>query len=120
MMIPALLHMMSSRPGPDSTSRTRRATSAETLTSAWAASARPPADWMSLAVSSAVVAEMSAATTVAPAAAKTWAMPRPMPLPAPVTMAVRPVRSVRLVSLGESLMRKMLLSGETSSVVAIE
>ena len=92
-MMPAMLHMTSSRPCRSAMWPISIAAAPRWATSSSALSAKPFSLTMPRAVSAARAASMSAQTTVAPAAASTSAVVRPMPPPAPVTSATRPVRS---------------------------
>jgi hypothetical protein len=56
-------------------------------------SAFPPSELISAAVLRAASPFISAHTTLAPKAARPWALASPMPLPAPTTSALLPSRS---------------------------
>ena len=85
---PALLTSTSMRPKRSTTSATMASTAARSVTSA----ASPIESFPSAeAVSAAFCASRSATTTVAPSAARRFAMPLPIPEAAPVTMMTRSV-----------------------------
>src|SRR5450755_154576 len=93
---PALFTRMVSAPCLSSTAAAKASTSARSATLRWWASCppRPPRllelerSPHSAAVFSTEASSMSVHSTVAPLAAKAWAVARPIPLPAPVTSAV--------------------------------
>ena len=77
------------RPSSASPSATMAATSSERDTSVRFATARPPAATISATTRCRASAFTSAASTLAPSAAKRFAMASPNPDPAPVTTTVR-------------------------------
>src|SRR3990172_895236 len=86
-MIPALFTRTSSWPKVSIAARIRRWMSAPCVTSAGTASARPPAESISLATASIGPGRRPLATTLAPSRANMRAMARPRPVPPPVTIA---------------------------------
>src|SRR5882762_4377606 len=90
---PALCTTMSSRPKCSTVCATTRFTSLWRPTSVWLSQATPPSFTMESATDRPFARLRVAMTTLAPALAKTRAIPSPMPWPAPVTIATLPDRS---------------------------
>src|SRR3954454_4406048 len=90
--MPAFAATMSMRPSRSSTFAAIASIAARSTTSAWTASAQPPADLSDSAARSAEAMSTSTTITRACSAASTSAIPWPTPLAAPVTTATRPSR----------------------------
>src|ERR1700686_5910702 len=88
--MPALVHMMSSRPNASTAFATSRAAASDHPTAHTPATARPPPAVMPAAVSSATSESTALTTTAQPASASARAYARPMPRPLPVTTATFP------------------------------